>query len=109
MMILENIFNIDPYSWEVIFTAIFCGTVIGLERQFRSKPVGIRTSSLIVLGTHLFLSTAFMLKGDVIDPSRVIGQVITGIGFLGGGYDLHRKPFKCDSYLAIGGLDFIRC
>jgi uncharacterized membrane protein YhiD involved in acid resistance len=50
-----------------------------------------------------------MLKGDVIDPSRVIGQVITGIGFLGGGYDLHRKPFKCDSYLAIGGLDFIRC
>jgi putative Mg2+ transporter-C (MgtC) family protein len=85
MMTLEKIFNIDPYSWEAIFTAIFCGTVIGLERQFRGKPVGIRTSSLIVLGTYLFLSTAFMLKGDVIDPSRVIGQVITGIGFLGAG------------------------
>jgi putative Mg2+ transporter-C (MgtC) family protein len=85
MMTLENIFNIDPYSWEAIFTAIFCGTVIGLERQFRGKPVGIRTSSLIVLGTYLFLSTAFMLKGDVVDPSRVIGQVITGIGFHGAG------------------------
>ena len=84
-MTLEFIFNIDPYRWEAIFTAIFCGTIIGLERQFRGKPVGIRTSSLIVLGTYLFLATAFMLKGDIVDPSRVVGQVITGIGFLGAG------------------------
>ena len=84
-MTLELIFNIDPYRWEAIFTAIFCGTIIGLERQFRGKPVGIRTSSLIVLGTYLFLATAFMLKGDIVDPSRVVGQVITGIGFLGAG------------------------
>ena len=84
-MTLEELITIEPYSWQAIFTAIFCGTIIGLERQFRGKPVGIRTSSLIVLGTYLFLSTAFMLKGDIIDPSRVIGQVITGIGFLGAG------------------------
>lgn len=84
-MTLEYIFNIDPYRWDAILTAIFCGTIIGLERQLRGKPVGIRTSSLIVLGTYLFLATAFMLKGDVVDPSRVVGQVITGIGFLGAG------------------------
>lgn len=84
-MTFDSIFNIDPYSWEAIFTAIFCGTIIGLERQFRGKPVGIRTSSLIVLGTYLFLATAFMLEGDIVDPSRVVGQVITGIGFLGAG------------------------
>lgn len=84
-MTFDQIFTIEPYSWQAIFTAIFCGTIIGLERQFRGKPVGIRTSSLIVLGTYLFLATAFLLKGDIVDPSRVVGQVITGIGFLGAG------------------------
>ncbi len=47
--------------------------------------MGIRTSALIILGTYLFLSTAFLLEGSVVDPSRVVGQVITGIGFLGAG------------------------
>lgn len=84
-MTLEFLFNIDPYGWPSIGTAIFCGSIIGLERQFRGKPVGVRTASLITLGTYLFLATSFMLKGDVIDPSRVVGQVITGIGFLGAG------------------------
>ena len=79
------IFDMSPYSWVSIGTALFCGTVIGLERQLRGKPVGIRTSTLIVLGTYLFLSTAFLLQGDVIDHSRVVGQIITGIGFLGAG------------------------
>lgn len=83
--LFDTIFTIDPYNWDSILTAIFCGTIIGLERQLRGKPVGIRTSSLIVLGTYLFLATAFMLEGDIVDPSRVVGQVITGIGFLGAG------------------------
>lgn len=85
MMTLEQLIDIAPFTWHAIGTAIFCGTVIGLERQLRGKPVGIRTSSLIVLGTYLFLATASMLKGDIVDPSRVVGQVITGIGFLGAG------------------------
>ncbi|MDH5256988.1 MAG: MgtC/SapB family protein [Gammaproteobacteria bacterium] len=78
-------FEIAPYDWASIGTSIFCGAIIGLERQIRGKPVGIRTSALITLGTYLFLATAFMLKGEVVDPSRVVGQVITGIGFLGAG------------------------
>jgi putative Mg2+ transporter-C (MgtC) family protein len=81
----QEVLDVDPYSWHSIGTALFCGAIIGLERQIRGKPVGIRTSTLIVLGTYLFLSTAFMLKGDVIDHSRVVGQIITGIGFLGAG------------------------
>ena len=84
-MTFTELLSIDPYDWASIGTAIFCGTIIGLERQVRGKPVGIRTASLITLGTYLFLSTAFMLKGDIVDPSRVVGQVITGIGFLGAG------------------------
>ena len=79
------LFDISPYDWSAIGTAVFCAGIIGLERQLRGKPVGIRTSALITLGTYLFLATAYMLKGEVIDPSRVVGQVITGIGFLGAG------------------------
>lgn len=79
------VFDIAPYSWDAIGTAIFCGAVIGLERQLRGKPVGIRTSALITLGTYFFVATALLLDSSAVDPSRVIGQVITGIGFLGAG------------------------
>ncbi len=85
MLSAHQLLDISPFTWRAIGTAVFCGAVIGLERQLRGKPVGIRTSSLIVLGTYLFLATAFLLKGNVVDPSRVVGQVITGIGFLGAG------------------------
>ncbi|MEZ5525141.1 MAG: MgtC/SapB family protein [Pseudomonadales bacterium] len=81
----HQLVDISPYKWKAIGTAIFCGAIIGLERQLRGKPVGIRTSALITLGTYLFLASSFLLEGQVVDPSRVIGQVITGIGFLGAG------------------------
>ncbi|MCQ8876911.1 MgtC/SapB family protein [Pseudoalteromonas shioyasakiensis] len=84
-MTLFEFVDVSPYSWSAIGTAAFCGALIGAERQLRGKPVGIRTSVLIILGTYLFLASAFMLHGDVIDHSRVVGQIITGIGFLGAG------------------------
>lgn len=84
-MDLSQLFDIAPYHWPAIGTAMFCGTIIGLERQLRGKPVGIRTSCLIILGTYLFLATTFLFQGNLVDPSRVVGQVITGIGFLGAG------------------------
>jgi len=82
---LSSLIDITPYDWSSVLTAILCGTIIGLERQVRGKPVGIRTSTLIVMGTYLFLKTSLLLQGDQIDHSRVIGQIVTGIGFLGAG------------------------
>jgi putative Mg2+ transporter-C (MgtC) family protein len=90
-MTLLEIFDIEPYQWSSILTSILCGGIIGLERQVKGKPVGIRTASLITLGTYLFLTTAYLLKGQIIDPSRVVGQVITGIGFLGAGVMLAKE------------------
>lgn len=84
------LFLIEPYSWPAIATAILCGAIVGIERQFRGKPVGIRTSSLITLGTYLFLVSASSVMTEHGDPSRVIGQIITGIGFLGAGVMLAR-------------------
>lgn len=84
-MTLDNVFSIEPFSWISIAAAIICGAIVGLERQLRGKPVGIRTSSLIVLGTYLFITSALLIENDVTDTSRIIGQVVTGIGFLGAG------------------------
>ena len=85
MNTFDHFWDISPFDWHAIAAAVLCGAIIGLERQLRGKPVGIRTASLITLGTYLFLVTAFNLQGTVVDPSRVVGQVITGIGFLGAG------------------------
>lgn len=91
-MDLEQLFAIDPYDWKHIAVALLCGTIVGLERQLRGKPVGIRTSSLITLGTYVFITSSMYVAADahVTDPSRIIGQVITGIGFLGAGVMLAR-------------------
>ena len=51
----HTLIDIAPYDWSAIGTAVFCAAIIGLERQLRGKPVGIRTSALITLGTYLFL------------------------------------------------------
>ena len=90
-MILEILPPIEPLSWQSIGTSILCGAIVGLERQLRGKPVGIRTSSLIVLGTYVFVVISLQMTGDGTDQSRVIGQIVTGIGFLGAGVMLARE------------------
>ncbi|MDD5094544.1 MAG: MgtC/SapB family protein [Dehalococcoidia bacterium] len=77
--------------WEMIGVAVLCGGAIGLERQIRGKPAGIRTSILICLGTSLFISLGIDAVGENTDTTRVLGQVITGIGFLGGGVIIARE------------------
>jgi putative Mg2+ transporter-C (MgtC) family protein len=84
---------LDPGStdfWLRVGTAVLCGGIIGLERQLRGKAAGIRTSILICLGTELFVGLGSSFAGERVDPTRVIGQVVTGIGFLGGGVILAR-------------------
>ncbi len=85
---------LDPGSvefWLRLGTAIFSGGIIGLERQLRGKAAGIRTSILICLGTELFVGLGSSFGGERVDPTRVLVQVVTGIGFLGGGVILARE------------------
>ncbi len=88
---LASILNFDPFTWQGIATSLLCGTIVGAERQMRGKPVGIRTATLITLGTYAFIVCALSIRSDMTDPSRIIGQVITGIGFLGAGVMLTRR------------------
>jgi len=83
-------FDIAPFQWHAILSAIVCGGMIGFERQVRGKPVGIRTACLITLGTYLFITTSSSLEVENSDPTRVLGQIVTGIGFLGAGVMLAR-------------------
>lgn len=90
-MNINELVSIEPLHWHAIGTSILCGAIVGLERQLRGKPVGIRTSSLIVLGTYVFIAISLYVANDVSDPSRIIGQVVTGIGFLGAGVMLAKE------------------
>src|SRR3989338_9502299 len=64
--------------------SLFCGFIIGLERQIRGKPVDVRTSMLICVGTMLYIFLGTHVNQG-IDAGRILGQVVTGVGFLGGG------------------------
>lgn len=67
---------------QVIYSIIL-GFLIGLEREASGKDIGIRTSSLISLGSTLFcLISSTLTQGD---PTRIVGQIITGVGFIGAG------------------------
>ena len=84
---------LDPETrefWQHLGTAILCGGIIGIERQLRGKAAGIRTSILICLGTAIFVTLGASLA-PAADPTRVLAQVVSGIGFLGGGVILARK------------------
>src|SRR5271166_4037725 len=63
--------------------ALALGSVIGFERQWYQKMAGLRTNALVALGSCAFVVFSAMV-GDA-DPTRVAGQVVTGIGFLGAG------------------------
>jgi putative Mg2+ transporter-C (MgtC) family protein len=67
--------------------AVFVGALIGLDRELRGKPAGLRTVALVALGSAVFVLSAVSLgsayPSDSIPP--VIQGIVTGIGFLGAG------------------------
>ncbi len=77
--------------WAGVGAAALCGALIGVERQLRGKPAGIRTSILICLGTMTFVRLGGLVACETGDPTRVLGQVVTGVGFIGAGVMLARE------------------
>lgn len=68
--------------------ALLLGVAIGLERQWRQHPAGLRTNALVSVGAALFVSLSglFTASGtEGVDPTRIASYVVSGIGFLGGG------------------------
>lgn len=75
-----------------LLLAVLLGGLLGLEREFHKKSAGLRTYALVSLGAAFFTiisleayKVSINLPGIAFDPARIIGQIVLGIGFLGGG------------------------
>ncbi len=64
--------------------AVFCGALIGSERQVRQRMAGLRTNALVALGAASYVVFSSLFP-DEVSPTRVAAQVVSGIGFLGAG------------------------
>ncbi|MFO7322692.1 MAG: MgtC/SapB family protein [Chloroflexota bacterium] len=68
----------------LILLAGFLSMLIGMERERRDRPAGLRTHMLVGIGSCVF--TILSIEGFVFgDPGRVAAQIVSGIGFLGAG------------------------
>src|ERR1700730_9017369 len=63
---------------------IGCGVGIGLERQWRQRLAGLRTTALVATGACLFVILS-VVHSDVTSADRIAAQIVSGIGFLGAG------------------------
>jgi putative Mg2+ transporter-C (MgtC) family protein len=66
-----------------VSAALLMGMAIGLERQWRQHPAGLRTNALVSLGAALFVSLTQLLADK--DRTRIASYIVSGVGFLGGG------------------------
>src|SRR6185437_2576685 len=81
-----------------LLLAFGLSSLIGLEREFRQRSAGLRTYTLVGFGAALFMLISKYGFGDileprtvVLDPSRIAAQIVTGIGFIGGGLIFVRR------------------
>jgi len=81
-----------PTQFEIILRLVLAailGGAIGAQREWTGKPAGLRTLSLLGLGSALFaVVSAWAFPGGT--PTQIAAGVVTGIGFLGAGAILHR-------------------
>jgi putative Mg2+ transporter-C (MgtC) family protein len=83
-----------PKPWDVlslVVVALVCGVWVGSEREHKEKPAGLRTMALIALGACTFTLAGYAFTSNTGDSGRVAAQIVTGIGFLGGGVLLRDK------------------
>lgn len=71
--------------------AAFLGGLIGLERELKHRPAGLRTNLFICFGAAMFTLLSQRLAPEHSDATRVAAQIIPGIGFIGAGMILHTR------------------
>ena len=82
----SEILSLLPYFVPKVLVATLCGVIIGIDRELKQKVAGVRTFILISVGCAVFSAISVLMSDNrIIDPTRIIGQIITGIGFLGAG------------------------
>lgn len=100
-MTLNTFFEISPTDWKQIVElgmAFFLSSLIGFEREIRMKSAGLRTHALVGIAAALLMLVSKYGFADVLvnehyqlDPARVAAQIVSGIGFVGGGLIFVRR------------------
>jgi putative Mg2+ transporter-C (MgtC) family protein len=98
---LTTLFELRGQGWpqlEELVLAFVLSAFVGLERELRQKSAGLRTYTLVGVSAALFMLiskygfTNVLVKDQVVlDPSRVAAQIVSGIGFIGGGVIFMRR------------------
>lgn len=71
----------EEFTIRVLF-ALLAGSLIGFEREWHRKAAGLRTNALVSVGSALYVLLSIVITQVNGDVTRIIGQVVTGIGFL---------------------------
>jgi putative Mg2+ transporter-C (MgtC) family protein len=75
-----------------LLLAAILGGAIGLERELRHRPTGLRTNLFICFGAAMYTILSFKLAGEFTgDHTRIAAQIIPGIGFIGAGSIIHAR------------------
>lgn len=83
-------------DWELfalrVTLATIAGLAIGYERELQGKGAGLKTNALVALGSAIFILMSVKFQGEkYVDITRVLGQIVLGIGFIGAGTILEKK------------------
>lgn len=95
MMILQSSL-VEPYGigdFAIrLGIAPVAGLLIGLERDYMGKSAGLKTNTLVAIGAALYVLISLKFYGEAnVDITRVLSQVVIGIGFLGAGVILQKE------------------
>ena len=74
-----------------LLLSVILGFAIGFERKIRSKEAGIRTHTIVCMGSALMMIVSKYAFGDTADTARVAAQIVTGIRFLGAGIIVYKR------------------
>jgi putative Mg2+ transporter-C (MgtC) family protein len=74
-----------------LILAALLGGAIGLEREIKHKPAGLRTNMFICFGAAMYTILSFRYSEGILDRTRIAAQIISGIGFIGAGSILHSR------------------
>ena len=86
--------NIEEHQLLKVIISVVIGALLGLEREYRHKAAGMRTLTLICLGSTLFTILSVEL-GYPGSPDRVASNILTGVGFIGAGV-IFKGDFSID-------------
>ena len=103
MDVLANL----PLEWRALLQLLLSallGFCIGFERKLRFKGAGIRTHTIVCMGSAMMMLVSLYAFGEGGDPARVAAQIVSGIGFLGVGTILIKGRFQITGLTTAAGL-----